>query len=97
MKRPLKLKPGRVDFQNMSFEGIDSFLAQNENVNTKRKTNNDIRLFRSYLQNCGENGEIESLSAEELNERCCTFVLSVRKKDGNEYEPSTLKRFFFGA
>jgi hypothetical protein len=35
--------------------------------------------------------EIENLSAEELNERCCTFVLTVRKKDANEYEPSTLK------
>jgi hypothetical protein len=26
-------------FQNVSFEDIDSFLAQNENLNTKRKTN----------------------------------------------------------
>ena len=72
-------------FQNVSFEDIDSFLAQNENLNTKRKTNNDISLFRSYLQNCDENREIENLSAEELNERCCTFVLFVRKRDGNEY------------
>jgi len=76
-----------------SFEDIDSFLVQSENLNTKKKTNNDTKLFRSYLQNCGENREIENLSAEELNERCCTFVLSARKKDGNEYEPSTLKGF----
>jgi len=33
-------------FPNVSFGGIDSFLAQNYNLNTKRKTNNDIRLFR---------------------------------------------------
>jgi hypothetical protein len=59
MNTPLKLKPDR--FQNVSFEDIDSFLAQNENLNTKRKTNNDISLFRSYLQNCDENREIENL------------------------------------
>jgi hypothetical protein len=45
MKRPqTEAQPGR--FQNVSFEDIDSFLALNENLNTKRKTNNDIRLFR---------------------------------------------------
>ena len=60
MKRPQnEAQPGR--FQNVSFEDIGSFLAQNENLNTKRKTNNDIRLFRSYLQNCDENREIENL------------------------------------
>jgi len=33
-----------------SFEDIDSFLVQSENLNTKKKTNNDTKLFRSYQQ-----------------------------------------------
>ena len=82
-----------IRFQNVSFGDIDSFLAQNYILNTKRKTNNDIRIIRSHLQNCGENREIASLSAEGLHEMCSTFVLSVRERDEKENEPSTLKCF----
>lgn len=78
-------------FRNISFEDIDTFLEENENINTKKKTINDVRLFKTYLINTGETKEIENLTAAELNEKCCTFLLSIRKKDGNEYEPSTLK------
>ena len=33
------------------------------------------------------------MTAENLNEKFSTFLLSVTKKDGTEYEPSTLKGF----
>jgi hypothetical protein len=38
----------------------------------------------------GEKTEIENLSAEALHEKFSTFLLSVRKKDGLEYKPTTL-------
>jgi hypothetical protein len=41
----------------------------------------------------GKKTEIENLSAESLNEKFSTFLLSVRHKDGSEYEPTTLRGF----
>ena len=92
MNTPLNLKPSRIDFR-MFHSRILIHSLHKMKIWIQKGKQTDISLFRSYLQNCDENREIEDLSAEELNERCCTFVLSVRKRDGNEYEPSTLKRF----
>jgi hypothetical protein len=47
---------------------------------SKKKTTSDMNLFRTYLVQTGEKTEIENLSAEALNEKCSTFLLSVRKK-----------------
>ena len=52
-----------------------------------------MNLFRTYLVQTGEKNEIENLSAESLNETFSTFLLSARKKDGSEYEPTTLRGF----
>jgi hypothetical protein len=80
-------------FRSVEFSDIDKFLEENENENTNKKTLSDIRLFKSYLVNTGENTEIENMTAENLNEKFSTFLLSVTKKDGTEYEPSTLRGF----
>jgi len=80
-------------FRPVEFSDIDKFLEENENENTKKKTLSDIRLFKSYLVNTGENTEIENMTAANLNEKFSTFLLSVTKKDGTEYEPSTLRGF----
>jgi hypothetical protein len=80
-------------FRPVEFSDIDKFLDENENENTNKKTLSDIRLFKSYLVNTGENTEIENMTAENLNEKFSTFLLSVTKKDGTEYEPSTLRGF----
>jgi len=45
------------------------------------------------LVNTGEYTEIENMTAENVNEKFSTFLLSVTKKDGKEYEPSTLRGF----
>ena len=55
-----------------------------------------MNLFRTYLVQTGEKIEIENLSADALYEKFSTFLLSVRKKDGSEYEPTTLRGFLFG-
>jgi hypothetical protein len=52
-----------------------------------------MNLFRTYLVQTGEKTEIENLSAEALNEKFSTFLLSVRKKYGSEHEPTTLGGF----
>ena len=85
--------PNNPRFRQVEFSEVDKFLEETENENTKKKTISDMRLFKNYLTNIGENSEIENLSAESLNEKFSTFLLSVTKKDGTEYEPSTLRGF----
>ena len=51
-------------------------------IDTEKKTLSDIRLFKSYLVNTGENTEIENMTAENLNKKFSTFLLSVTKKMG---------------
>lgn len=84
---------GNSRFQSISYADIDTFLEQNQNINTKQKTQSNVSLFKSYLENRGEYRNIENLSAKELNEQFSTFLLSVKKRDGTEYEPSTFKGF----
>ena len=36
---------------------------------------------------------MENLEAKELDEVLCAFIVSVKKKDGGEYEPTTLRSF----
>jgi len=86
-----KIKPSDERFRDVKFDDIDNFLKENENENTRKKTTSDMNLFRTYLVQTGEKTEIENLSAEALHEKFSTFLLSVRKKDGLEYKPTTLR------
>ena len=88
-----KIKPSDERFRDVKFDDIDNFLIENENENTRKKTTSDMNLFRTYLVQTGEKTEIENLSAESLNEKFSTFLLSARENDGSEYEPTTLRGF----
>ena len=73
---------------------VDSFLLENENLNTRKKTNNDIRLFKTFLNNHkNEARNIENIPPQELNPLVCEFLLGVTKKDGSEYEHTSLRAF----
>ena len=61
-----------------------------ENENTKKKTLYNIKVFKEYLDACDEKREIEDITPVELQEIIQKFVLAVRKKNGEEYEPSSL-------
>ena len=53
----------------------------------------DIKVFKEYLDACDEKREIEDITPVELQEIIKNFVLAMRKKNGEEYEPSTLRAF----
>jgi hypothetical protein len=50
-----------------------------------------MRTLRQFLNEKEENREIQNIPPEELNELLSQFVYSVRKSDGTEYEPSSLR------
>ena len=74
-------------------EEVKEFTEKLENENTKKKTLYDLKVFNEYLDASDEKREIEDITPVELQEIIKKFVLAVRKKNGEEYEPSPLRAF----
>lgn len=72
---------------------VDKFLQDNINKNTKRKTQGDMKVFLGFLISKNETRFPEYIPPDTLNDYLCQFLLSVAKKDGKEYEPTTLRGF----
>ena len=72
-------------FASISDEEIKEFTEKLENENTKKKTLYDLKVFKEYLDACDEKRE-----KNVFFKKC---VLAVRKKNGEEYEPSSLRAF----
>ena len=59
--------------------------------NTRVKIFGHQKLFESFLSMQNETRKIHEIPPSELYEHLSKFFLSVRQKEGNEYEPVTLK------
>ena len=70
---------------------LDEFIEEQSNKNTLSKTNRDVSLLNEFLRAKEVDKEIENLEAKELDEVLCAFIVEVKKKDGGEYEPTTLR------
>ena len=75
-----------------SLEGsIETFIEEQENQNTVKKTKRDVALLTEFLQTKrGTRSEVAEIPPAELNELLNEFILSVRTKEGQDYEPSSL-------
>ncbi len=82
-------------FVNLSEDDISTFCDEQENKNTAKKTAYDIGIFKEFLAiyNSTEDREIQDIPPEELQPIIKNFILSVRKQNGKEYEPSSVKAF----
>ena len=58
----------------------------------KKKTVSDL-IWSEFLNSEEEERNIENIPAAELQQLTKKFVLGVRKKNGEEYEPSSLRGF----
>lgn len=63
----------------------------NENKNTKRKTETDMRIFSAYLISLKEMRKAEDIPPQELDPYLSMFFSVVKKHDGHEYEPASLR------
>ena len=62
----------------------------------EKKKRQDISLIVSFIaseKQTNESFEIQQLSPEELDGHLSKFLLAVRKKNGDEFEPTTLRGF----
>jgi hypothetical protein len=81
-------------FVQISVDDVERFKAEYENENTRKKTFYDTKVFLEFLSVKGERRKIEEIPPNELkNLATKRFVLSVRKKNGEEYEPSSIRAF----
>ncbi|XP_068111779.1 uncharacterized protein [Hyperolius riggenbachi] len=64
---------------------------QHKNINTARKTTSDIQTLQNFLSEMNENRKVEEIPHTELDTLLSKFLLVVKRKDGNEYEPHTLR------
>ena len=84
-------------FVEITDEELIKFVEEQENPNTKRKTAYDVELFKSFIQtsNPGLLGStsVHELSPQVLNDLLSKSIFGVRKKDGSDYDPTSLRGF----
>ena len=70
---------------------VRDFIAEQESINTVRKTKYDLNLFQLFLGTKFEMRDILDLPAEELCQYLCQYIMQVRQKNGDEYEPNSFR------
>ena len=62
---------------------IDDHIIEQKNKNTRAKTTRDMKLLIDFLRK-KKQGNLEDI------EYICKFILSVKRKDGKDFEPSSV-------
>ncbi|CAG2237780.1 unnamed protein product [Mytilus edulis] len=81
------------EFLHLDDTGVQNFLDKQQNKNTAKKSFYDLALVTRFLKKKKETREIQTIPVVELDSLLSNFVLTVRKKDGQEYEPSIIRGF----
>ena len=77
-------------FVTFDITEVQEFIDNKENSDTRRKTKNNMALLSSLMTKEKENRLFEEILPQELDNYLNRFLLSVRKKNRDEYEPPTL-------
>ena len=71
---------------------VEQFIEDQENENTKKKTEHNVALLKEFLTLENESRLMEEMAPKELNAYISKFIITVRKKDNDDdYEPSSLR------
>ena len=70
---------------------IQSLRENGMNKNTVQSTNNWVKVWKSWAAEKGHDESIEKYEPEALNKILEQFYATVRKKDGDDYEPDSLR------
>ena len=77
-------------FVSLTDEDVERFVEAEANKNTQRKMHSDVVLMKSFLPNENKTRQLQDIPPPELDACLSRFLLPVRKKSGDEYEPTTL-------
>ena len=64
---------------------VDEFIEQ-ENENTKRKTEQHLSLLNKFLSSKNEKRSIEDIPSAKLNPYLSEFIIKIRTKQNKDYE-----------
>ena len=78
-------------FLEVEDHDVQDIISLEENENTKKKTKQDMAIFVAYLHSQNERREVQEIPPDTLDSYISKFLLSVRKRDGDNYEPTTLR------
>ena len=80
-------------FALLSDEDMAKLYENSQNKNTKRSTNNWISVFKTWANVRGKNSNIEDYVEDihEMDKTLGNFFGEVRKQNGQEYEPDSLR------
>jgi len=70
---------------------LERLVANNHNSNTAASTKNWLRRFQKWAAEKGVASDIATIPREELDQVLQHFYAELIKKDGQEYEPESLK------
>ena len=79
------------EFMNMTESDIQEYIDGHQNKNTLKKTVRDVALIMRFFAVKNEHRELNQIPPAELDPLLANFLLTIRKKDGGEFEPSTLR------
>ena len=93
MSLTLTLESNMASSRFASLEGsIETFIEEQGNQNTVKTTKRDLPFLTEFLQTKRETrSEIAEGPPAELNELLSEFISSVRTKEGQDYEPSSIR------
>ena len=70
---------------------IQSLKENAKNKNTQQSTNNWLKFWKSWASQKGYGESMEKYEPEAMNKILEEFYATVRKKDGEDYEPDSLR------
>ena len=80
----------------MEISDVKEFIDGKRKKNTMQATNRDVtNVHRWLLESKMELRSITEIPSLELNAYISMYLISVRKQDGTEYEPSTLTSMLY--
>jgi len=74
-------------------KSVNQFIEEQRNKETLSKTRRDVGLLSEFLKSKQENRKIEEIQPQELNDFLSEFIVTVKRADGGDYEPSSLRGF----
>lgn len=75
----------------MKLDNVKKLIENSENKNTLKKTLNDVLKFLRFLATEQEYKNIHEIAPDLLDEYIANYILSVKKNDQTEYEPTTIR------
>ena len=78
-------------FPEISCEEIEKLAEKAVNKNTVKTTKTWMNVWKSWAESKGLDDDFVKYEAKELDECLSRFFAEIRKSDGSDYEPDSLR------